>query len=315
MTLSLSLACTDYDWLQPLVRGEVAPEGVDLSVFTDMGGGERHWRAMQGEFDVAEFSMGTYLTGWPDWDFTAIPAFPRRFFPHSRVFVNEDVGIEAPDDLHDKRVCLTSWQNTLALWWKGVFTDRYDLDLDRVDWYTWKDEPVPVELPVDVDILDRNGNRAELLARGEVDAIVIPSTGSLYPLPDGVHRLFDDLEAVEGAFHDETGFYPLMHNVVVQDDLVEDYPWLPTEVLKAFRRSVDVFEERASYEAKHPLVWWQSYRERERDRFGDIWARSFEFDANAAELETMVRYANEQGLMEERPDLSDLFLRADEHLP
>lgn len=315
MTLSLTLACNDYEWLEPLARGAVEPDGVDLTVLTSMAGGERHRRTMAGEFDVAEFSLGTYITGWPDWEFTAVPAFPRRFFPHSRAFVNRDAGIDGPADLAGKRVCLTSYQNTLALWFKGVFGEHHGLDLDAVDWVTWKPEPVPVDPPVDLEVLDRSTPRPELLARGDVDAIIIPATGSVYPLDDRVTRLFDDLESAEGDYYDETGFYPLMHTVVVRDRLVEAHEWLPTELLEAFRRSQAAVVERANFEAKYPLVWWQPYREREHERFGDVWGRSFAFEPNAAELETMVGYASDQGLIGEPVDPESMFLRVDDRLP
>jgi 4,5-dihydroxyphthalate decarboxylase len=313
MTLSLTLACTDYEWLEPLARGEVEADGIDLTVLTDMGGGERHWRAVAGEFDIAEFSLGTYITGWPDWEFTAIQAFPRRFWPHSRVFVNSEAGIEEPADLAGKRVGLSSYQNTLALWTKGVFGEHYGLDLEAVEWCTSKPEPVDVDLPVDLERIDRDSRPAQL-ARGDLDALFMPATAGLYPLPDTVERLYDDLRDAEGAYYEETGFYPLMHNVVIQNDLIDEEPWVPTEILRLFRRSQEVAAERARYEAKYPLVWWQQYREEEREVVGDVWGRSFEFDANAEELRTMVRYAHQQGLIDERFDAEGMFVRADENL-
>ena len=313
MTLSLTLACTDYEWLEPLIRGDVEPDGIDLTVLTDMGGGARHWRTVRGEFDVAEFSLGTYITGWPDWEFTAIPAFPRRFWPHSRIFVNADAGIDRPSDLAGKRVGLSSYQNTLALWTKGVLAEHYDLDVEAVRWCTSKPEPAPVDLPVAVERIDRD-SRPEQLARGDLDALFMPSTGGLYPLADAVEPLFDDLTAAERAYYDDTGFYPLMHNVVIRDELIDEHPWVPAEILRLFRRSQRAAEERARYEAKYPLVWWQEYRDRERDLLGDVWGRSFEFDANADELRTMIRYACEQGLIDERFDPEEMFVRADESL-
>ena len=66
MTLSLSFACEDYEWFEPLVHGEVAPDGIDLDVTATESGGARHRRTIAGEYDVAEFSLGTYITGWPD---------------------------------------------------------------------------------------------------------------------------------------------------------------------------------------------------------------------------------------------------------
>lgn len=313
MTRSLTLACTDYEWLEPLIRGAVEPDGIDLTVLTDMDGGERHWRTVEGEFDIAEFSLGTYITGWPNWEFTAIPAFPRRFFPHSRIFVNSDAGIDAPTDLEGKRVGISSYQNTLALWTKGVLAEHYDVDIEAVNWCTSKPEPVAVDLPVELDSIDRE-SRPEQLARGDLDALFMPSTASLYPLADTVERLFDDLRTAEGDYHEETGFYPLMHNVVIRNELIDEEPWVPTEILRLFRRSQEIAAERARYEAKYPLVWWQQYREQEQEVIGDVWGRSFEFERNAEELQTMVRYAAEQGLIDEQFDPEEMFVRADEHL-
>lgn len=52
--LSLTLSCTGYEWLEPLIAGDVEPDGINLTVLTDLRGGERHWRTVKGEFDVAD---------------------------------------------------------------------------------------------------------------------------------------------------------------------------------------------------------------------------------------------------------------------
>lgn len=312
MSLSLTLAFTDYEWLEPIRRGTIDVKGLDLTVFTDMVGGERHARMMAGEFDVAEFSLGTYITGWPDWDFTALPVFPRRFFPHSRAFVRSDADIETPADLEGKRVWIHSYQNTLALWARGIFSEEYGLDPTAVDWYVSDEEPYPISLPVEVTVAD--SGRADAIKRNEVDAAIPPTTRQYYPLPENVERLFDDLRPVERAYYERTGFYPLMHTIVVRNDVLADHPWVGTELLKLFRRSHEAFAERVSYEAKYPLVWWQSYREDEANLFGDVWARSFEFEANADELATMIGYANDQGLVDDHPDPREMFHRGDERL-
>lgn len=312
--MEITLSCEDYEWLRPLIDGSVRSSALDLTVVPITSGGERHRRAAAGEFDVAEFSLGMYLANWNDWDFTAIPAFPRRFFPHSRVVVNAEAGIESPADLEDKRVGIQYYGNTLAIWARGVFADRYDLDIEAVEWYTTKPEPLEIDLPPEVvGRVDRK-EAPSLVARGELDALVLSKTAELYPLPDGVERLFPDSEAVERVYYAETGFYPVMHNVVVRDEVVAEHPWVPTELVKLMRRSVDAAAERARFEAKYPLVWWQRYREREQELFGDLWGRSFEFDANAAELETLSRYAHELGLTDELLDPAELYLHGDDLL-
>jgi hypothetical protein len=157
------------------------------------------------------------------------------------------------------------------------------------------------------EVTDQEAEDLEQIARGELEALVFTKSAELYPLRENTTRLFEDPMATERAYHEETGLYPVMHNVVIQNDLLDDHPWVATELLKAFRRSVDVFQERARYEAKYPLVWWQQYRQEERDVFGDIWRRSFELEPNRDEVTALVRYAFEQGLLEDLPDPEELF--------
>lgn len=310
MSRTVSIAFNDYEWFEPLLHGRVQPDAFDVDPVRVTEGGERHDRMMAGEFDVAEFSLGTYITGWPDWPYTAIPVFPRRFFPHSRVFVRSDAGIETPRDLEGKRVWIHSYQNTLALWAKGVFAEEDGLDVEAVEWCAGVPEPYPVEPPVEVTHVG-SVRGVEPMLRGEVDAAISPSTGEYYPLPDGVERLFPDVMDAQTAYHEATGFYPLMHTVLVRDDLLAEAPWLATELLKLFRTSHAAFAERVTYEAKYPLVGWRTYVEQERERFGDVWATSFGFEANEAELETMIRYAHEQGLVEAPHDPRELFVATD----
>jgi len=59
--LKLTLACGDYDFLRPLIYGEVQPQGVALNVLT-MPSPERHGRMLRHEeFDVCELSLVAYL--------------------------------------------------------------------------------------------------------------------------------------------------------------------------------------------------------------------------------------------------------------
>src|SRR4029079_5643056 len=118
----LTIALSHYDRHVPFFDGTVQPEQLDLNVLIvgqsdrQRNGEERHERMLQqGEFDVAELSLSSYLMaksrGMP---FTAIPVFPRRLFSLSQMWVNIEAGIERPFDLIGKKVGLHSFQNTLA---------------------------------------------------------------------------------------------------------------------------------------------------------------------------------------------------------
>lgn len=306
MTPSLTLACTDYEWLRPLLEGTVTSDRIELEIAPSVRGGERHERAVTGEFDVVEFSLGSYITGWPDWTFTALPVFPRRFFPHSRTFVRADADIQDPMALRNRPVWIHCYQNTLAIWARGIYADHYGLDPTAVDWHVGAAEPTPIEPPVSTTMAVSDDG-IEPLRSGTVDAAIAPEAGDYYPLPDGIERLFPDLLSAEGNYFDETGYYPPMHTVVVRDELLEMHPWLERDLLDLFQRSYEVFDDRIGYEAKYPLVSWQSYVEQERERFGDVWARSFDLSSNEAELEVLISYAQDQGLIERRPAPDELF--------
>jgi 4,5-dihydroxyphthalate decarboxylase len=60
--LELTFACGDYEIMRALKEGIVRPEGIELTVLTDMGPSPRHWRFLRGrEFDVAEVSGSGYV--------------------------------------------------------------------------------------------------------------------------------------------------------------------------------------------------------------------------------------------------------------
>ena len=56
--LQLTLAAGDYDSIAALKDGTVTPDGIELTILTDMTAEVRHARMLRGrQFDVAELSM------------------------------------------------------------------------------------------------------------------------------------------------------------------------------------------------------------------------------------------------------------------
>ncbi|TMK14517.1 MAG: ABC transporter substrate-binding protein, partial [Alphaproteobacteria bacterium] len=93
--LELTLACGDYEIVRALKEGIVRPEGIELTVLTDMAPSPRHWRFLRGrEFDLAEVSGSGYVAARDqDLPFRAIPVFPHRRFRHGFIFINTSKGI------------------------------------------------------------------------------------------------------------------------------------------------------------------------------------------------------------------------------
>jgi 4,5-dihydroxyphthalate decarboxylase len=67
MRVPLSLACGDYDRTAALARGDIRPEGVDLTYLT-LPVEETFFRMTRHrEFDAAEMSLSSYLIGLDRW--------------------------------------------------------------------------------------------------------------------------------------------------------------------------------------------------------------------------------------------------------
>ena len=84
--LPLTLACGDYEIIRALKEGTVEPDGIDLTILTDMDSSTRHWRFIRNrDFDVAETSCSSYIVardqGVP---VNALPASLWRNFSSSR---------------------------------------------------------------------------------------------------------------------------------------------------------------------------------------------------------------------------------------
>ena len=60
--IPLTLACGNYEIVRALLDGTVKPDGIDLTILTDMDSTTRHWRFLrEGHFDVAETSCSSYI--------------------------------------------------------------------------------------------------------------------------------------------------------------------------------------------------------------------------------------------------------------
>lgn len=299
--LRLTLACGDYDINRGLLDGAIEPEGIELIPLA-LHSPERHWRMMRGqEFDVCELSLSSYLMVRDQQmlPFIAIPAFPHRRFRHSYIFVNTHAGIHIPKDLEGHKVGIRTWQTTAGLWMRGILEEYYGVNLSAVRWYRQDEEDIPVGALPQFDIvqLRRDRNLNDMLVAGEVDALIYPEIPSAFKRRDpAVRRLFADSKAEEQSFYRETGFFPLMHTVVIKEPLLERYPWVAASLLKAFRASKELAQRQMQDPRRISLAWIQSLMEEELEVLGkDPWP--YEFPVNRSGLETLIRYSHRQGLI------------------
>ncbi len=118
MALKLTFACGEYDRTRAIQDGRVKIDGVDLIPLLNMKVEEIFFRqAKFQEFDIAEFSLSSYLflLGEPHPPLIAIPVFPSKMFRHQSIYVNSKSGIRKPEDLRGKTVACPEYGSKYPL--------------------------------------------------------------------------------------------------------------------------------------------------------------------------------------------------------
>jgi 4,5-dihydroxyphthalate decarboxylase len=315
--LALTLACGDYEIVRPLLKGKVEVDGVDLTILTDMDSATRHWRFLNdGEFDVAELSGSSYLAardnGLP---FSAIPVFLHRRFRHGFMFINTSKGISKPADLKGRRIGVKTMMTTAVLWMRGILQSEYGVPLNSIEWVAEIEDDIKVTLPLEIrySCLPHDKSVETMLAEGELDAVFHSDLIKPFVAKDPrVARLFPDHKAEEMAYFKRSGIFPIMHVLAIRKTLTDENPWLAVNLFKAFNEAKAAGMKRMINPRIVPLAWYRdAWEEQERILGADPWEYGLT-DRNCKNLETLVGYSHEQGLIKKRPALSQLFLNVDQ---
>ena len=316
--LHLTLACGDYESIRALKEGTVKPDGIELTVLTDMTSDIRHWRMIRNhEFDIAELSMSNYLMakyiGLP---FAAIPVFLHRRFRHGFIFLNTAKHIRKPTDLVGKKVGLRNFQATANLWIRGILEHEYQLPHRSIQWFKQDEEEVEWTPPSDLNIQRVAGgkNVEQMLVEGELDALIHPEV--IQPIlnkDQRVGRLFPAYRELEIEYFKRTGIFPIMHTTAIKQEVVEKWPWVPINLMQAFEESKKVAYKRMENPRIVPLAWFRHFLEEQEEVLGvDPWLYGLGA-SNRKNLETLMQYSQEQGLLGRRIALEELFINTAAH--
>lgn len=316
--LRLTLALDRYDRHFPFFDGTVRPPpNVEWNILqvgqstTLRGGNKRHERMLHGrEFDICEFSLSSYLIarerGLP---IIGIPVFPRRLFSQSQMFVHPDADLYHPRDLLGKKVALSSFQTTLSLLAKGDLKFEYGVPWEEIKWYVTTDEPIAFEkkLGVSIETIGKRENLGMLLEQGKIDAFFLPHPPhSVTAGETKARRLFPDTRQEEERYFKKYGYFPIMHLLVLDEDLAVREPWLPRALMDSYAQAEAISASYYEDPNWSRLAWGRHYFESEREVLGaDPWPSGFE--ANRASLERFVQYSHDQGLLKQRIPVESLF--------
>ena len=313
--IKLTLACGDYEIVRPIKEGIVKPDGIELTLLTKMDSSTRHWRFLRnGEFDVAELSSSSYLIakdqGMP---IESLPVFLHRRFRHGFVFINTNKGIKSPKDLIGKKIGVKSYQVSAILWLRGIL--EYGVPHASCEWVSEIDEDVEFTPPPGLKLTRLPDDKfvEKMLVSGELDAVLHPDL--IDPILDknpNVARLFADHKNEEIAYYKKTQIFPIMHVMGLRSELVQKHPWIPVELYKAFEASKRIAMKRMENPRLVPLAWYREAWEEQEDVLGtDPWEYGMT-EKNRHNLETLVQYSHEQGMMKNKMSLDDLFLNVEQ---
>jgi len=318
-SIQLTLACGDYDRTRALMDGRIKPDGIEL-VYITLSPEEIFFRMIRyKEFHVSEMSFSSYLINYSrgNRDFIAIPIFPSRMFRHSSIYINVDSGIKKPTDLRGKKVGVPEYQLTAAVWVRGLLQHEYGVAPKEMKWFTGglehpgREEKIPISLPpfIKISQIPSEKTLSKMLEKGEIDALISPRPPSSFNNPKGkIKRLFEDFQNEEIKYYQKHKIFPIMHTIVLRQDIYHKYPWAAQSLYKAFYLAKQLCMQNLydTSALKYTLPWLISDVEKARNILGDdFWPYGTEKNQKA--INTLIQYSTEQGLIKKGIKIEDIF--------
>ena len=317
--LDLNIACWDYDRTRPLTDGRVQPEGINLDI-TVLRPREIFPRMLQDqEFHASEMSLASYviLKARDQCPFVAIPVMLSKMFRHDCIYVRPDAGINEPADLRGKRIGLPQYSSTAGVFIKGLMQHEYGVSPQQMTWFMGgQDTPapaplVPLDLPDDIhlEFIPEDKTLEGMLADGELDALFATYIPNLFLSGSPtIARLFPNFKEVEQDYYRRTGIFPIMHTVVIREDVHREHPWVATSLYEAFSQAKDLAIG-GLYDTDAlalTLPFLIDHLEESRRIFGsDYW--SYGVESNRPALEGLSQYVVDQGLAPRVVSTEELF--------
>jgi len=323
MNISLSIAMASNPRTWPILDGRVKPDGIAL-IPSVVHPSELFWRQLRfADFDVSEMSFSSLMmaTSKGDDRWAGLPIFTTRKFFHTEILVRKDSGIARPADLKGRRVGVPEYQQTAALWTRGVLEHEFGVAPKDMQFWMERDPShshrgaIGFTPPPGVTIhqIPPEKNIGSMMLSGELEAVihyivnpnlVDRSTADLWNHPE-VRPLFPDPVAEGIRYYRKTGIFPINHGMVIRRELAQKHPWAILNLYKAFEQAGEIANrERLEHAAYHFATGLLPSEAREPLGVPLV---QHGVKANRVVLETAARYSHEQGLTPRQLALEEIF--------
>jgi len=322
--LSIAMASNPRTW--PIFDGRVKPDGITL-IPSPVHPSELFWRQLRfADFDVSEMSFSSLMMARSKGDdrWVGVPVFTTRKFYHAAILVRRGAGIASPADLKGKRVGVPEYQQTAALWARGVLQHEFGVEPRHMEFWM---ERVPshshaggvgFKAPPGVTIhqIPIEKSIGSMMVSGELEAVIHyirhdnlidRSKVDLHHHPD-VKMLFPDPLAEGVRYFRKTAIYPINHGMVIRRELAEKHPWAILNLLKAFDKANAIADaqrmEHVDYHAASGMISPEAAKALREGvlRHG--------IKANRLILETAAQMSLEQGLTPRLMRLDEVFAKS-----
>ena len=323
MKIKLSIAMASNPRTRPILENKVSPDGIDL-VPTVLHASEMFWRQLKfAEFDISEMSFSSLMMANAAGDdrWVGLPVFTTRRFFHTGILVRRDAGINSPEDLKGKRVGVPEFQQTAALWTRGILEHEFGVRTSDMEYWM---ERVPshshaaatgFKAPRGVTIhqIPAEKNIGTMMLSGELQAtlhyivnanLVDRSVADLWRHPD-IKPLFPDQLGEGVRYFKKTNIFPINHGMVIRREVVERYPWVVLNLLKAFNEANDLAAKDRLAQTEYHVATGLLPREAEKALKQPLGLHGIV--ANRLVLETAAQMSHEQGLTDRLVKLEDVF--------
>ena len=286
--LRLTFACGPYDRTLALRDGSVQPEGIELNYIASQPP-DIFWRMLQfNEFEISEMSLSNYAT-----------------------LVSTGKGIKTPADLKGKRGGVPEYTMTAAVYMRGLLQHEYGVKPSDVEWVQGRTDRLGRKLPADIRLTQAppGTELGDLLERGEIDFMMTANNPLAFRRGSPkVRRLFPNYPEVEKDYYRRTKIYPIMHTVVIRNDVYQRDPWVALSMYKALCRAKEhayhLLADMGS--PKVSSAWLQPLIEEEKEIIGADWY-PYGIEANRPTIDALLQYTHEHGLTDRRVKLEELF--------
>jgi len=309
VSLTIGLGSTPYT--QALFDGSVRPADVELHLESRFGEGldnvgARHRMIVAGKLDGGELSISSFilarLRGVP---LRALPVFLSRRFRLRCMYCRVESSLRDPSELAGKKVTVHRYNATTPVWLKGILQNEFGVKPTDIEWHVAEPDiveealrPPPPEIRVRFIPPPRTREHAiELVEQGEIEAALEP-----YPLHSNpkMRYLMEDFRRAEKEFFRRTGAYTINHLFALREETAKAHPEIVPSLLIALREANSVADRYRDEKQKSEAAW-------EREVMGEEFSYSLKAGCARRSLDTLMDYQIQQGILERKPELEDLF--------